>query len=75
MDRSDNGPSGGDLLCILNSPAHGQRAVIQLGAQFFAFQRFRDDEGRALVLADVINRQNVGMVERRGGACFLLKAA
>jgi len=45
-----------------------------LFAQFFAFQQFGDDEGRPLVIADVINRQNVRVIEGGSGAGFLLEA-
>src|SRR5262245_40737706 len=43
--------------------------------QFLAFQQFGDDERRSLVGADVVDRQDVRMIERRGGMRFLLEAA
>ncbi len=44
-------------------------------AQRLAFQQFGDDVRRAFMRADVEYRKDVGMVQRRGGQCLLLKAA
>jgi hypothetical protein len=67
--------SGGDLLRILNGPGHGQRALIELRAQLFAFEQFHHDERRALVIADVVDGRDVWVIERGGGLRFLLEAA
>src|SRR5262245_44429103 len=39
--------SAGDLLGVLYRAARRQRAFVQLFAQFFAFEQFGHDEGRA----------------------------
>src|SRR5215472_3802307 len=38
------------------------------------FEILHDDEGLAFMLADLVNRADVRVVERRGGAAFALKA-
>jgi hypothetical protein len=43
-------------------------------AQRLAFEQFGHDVRRALMSADVVDRENVRMVERRRGARFLLEA-
>src|SRR5271157_2299873 len=43
--------------------------------QRLAFQIFHDDEGPTFVFIDLINRADVGMIERRGGAGLALEAA
>ena len=39
-----------------------------------AFHEFHDDEGAAVVFLNVVDRADVGMVQRGGGAGFALKA-
>ncbi|MCG3159451.1 MAG: hypothetical protein JMDDDDMK_00440 [Acidobacteria bacterium] len=70
-----SGKSGGDLLRVVNRATHRQRALIELRAQFLAFQQFGDEERQALVRADVVNRQDVRVVQCRGRARLLLEAA
>lgn len=67
------GKASGHLLRVLNRFPHGQRTLLKLCTQFFAFQRLGDDERHSLIIADVINRQDVWMIERRSRSCFLLK--
>ncbi len=55
--------------------ASRQRPIPQTVAQRGALQKFRDQIGRALVGADIVDGQNVGMVECAGGASFLFEAA
>jgi hypothetical protein len=43
--------------------------------QRFAFQIFHDDEGLVALLADVVNRADVGMIQRRCGLSFAAEAA
>ena len=43
--------------------------------QRLAIQQFRDEERRAVVHADVVERDDVGMGEGGHGARFLLEAA
>src|SRR5262249_15785108 len=64
----------GNLLSVVNNNAHRQRAFVQLFAQYFAFQQFGHNEWVALVIADVVHRQNVWVIERRGSESLLLEA-
>ena len=59
---------------IVDRFADGQRSIAQPLAQRLAFQQFGDNIRRALFLADVENRKNVGMVQRRRGSRFLREA-
>ena len=43
-------------------------------AQRLSLQQLRDDVGSAFVRPDVVHRENVWMVERAGGARFLLES-
>ena len=54
---------------------NGERPVVQLRAQFSAFEQFHDDVRCAVLRADIVNGQDVRMVERASGAGFALKAA
>ena len=65
-----------DLQRILRGLAHRKRrsgrAAQQL-AQRFAFEQFTDEIRRAFVHAGIVNRQNVRMIQRRQGLCFLVE--
>src|SRR5947209_19758366 len=50
-------------------------AASQSFAQGPTFEEFRDDERSAFVHAELVKRKNVGMVQLRGGARFLLEPA
>ena len=67
-----------DLHAIVNRLPLRQRPAIQNRAQGFSLQQLRDQERhgiRAFTLcANVMNRQNIGMIQRRHGPRFLLKA-
>ena len=41
----------------------------------FAFDELRDEESRAVVIADFVNGQDVGMIERGSGASLVQEAA
>src|SRR6185503_12816209 len=68
------GQTAGDLLRVIEAAAYRERAIIQLRAQFTAYEELRDDVRRAFVMTDVVDRQNVRMIQ--GGSCarFLLEA-
>src|SRR4051812_24805201 len=69
--RQCAGDSGGDVDHFANvEPARGHPL-----AQRFAFDVLGGDVMRAAVLADLINRDDVRMIERRGRARLALKAA
>src|SRR5690349_6544109 len=65
----------GDLGGVVNRLPERQRTGAQAVAQALAFQQLADDIGRAIGLPQVINRKDVGMVERGRGARLLLEAA
>ena len=74
----------GELHRVLDRLADGSRAVASGAAlvagrkpfaQRLALEQLRDDERRAVVLADVVDGQNVRMVQRGGGARLLLEAS
>ena len=69
------GQSSGQLHAVVQHLAQPHRAFTKAIAQGLALQQLGDDVGRAVVLADVENRNDVGMVEGGSGLGFLLKAA
>ena len=50
-----------------------QRAARENVAQALAFEQLRNHEGRAVMLPDIVNTENVGMIERSDGASLLLE--
>ena len=54
--------------------AHGERSGVNPLAERRADEELRHDIRGAPVVADVIERDDVGMVQGGGGACFLLEA-
>jgi hypothetical protein len=61
------------LLCELGRLSRRQRTGIQPSTQGFAFQKLRDQIRRTFVLAKIMNRQNVGMIQRRYRPRLLLE--
>ena len=64
-----------DLDGVVDGLARGERPGPQALAQRLALQQLGHDVGRALVRADVVDGEDVGVVERAGGPRFLLEAA
>ena len=64
-----------NLTRIVNHSALGHCSSAHPLAQRFAFQEFRHDVRRAFMRLDVVDYENVGMIQRPGGACFLLETA
>ena len=62
-----------DLNGVLDRLASGQRAGIETLTQRGAFEQLRDDVGRALMLTDIVDRQNVRMIQRRRRARLSLE--
>src|SRR5438270_11089369 len=52
-----------------------KRARADQILQRLAFEIFHDDEGLIALLADVIDRADIGMVQRRGGLSLTAEAA
>ena len=63
-----------DLLRELGRLPRRQCSGIQPPAQRLALQKLRDEIRRAVMLAKIMNRQNVGMIQRRDRLRLLLKA-
>ena len=69
-------PAPRSWLVPLYSPfAFASGVIVQTLPQRLALQQFGDHVWRAFIRADVEDRQNVGMVQRRSGQGFLLEAA
>jgi hypothetical protein len=64
-----------DLDSIVGRLADGQRPTSKPFAQRLSFEKFLDDVGRSLMLADVINSRNVWMVQSTCRLGLVLEAA
>ncbi len=64
------GNFNGEVLQILQFHRAARDGVFQR----LAFQIFHGDEGGAILLADIMDRADVGMIQGRGGLRFALKA-
>ncbi len=64
-----------DLKGIVERLARGEGAARELGAERLAFQELLDDIGSAVMLSDVVDARDVGMVERTRRLRLLLEAA
>ena len=64
-----------DLAGVVDGLAMRQRRCADARAQRLALEQLRDDVRRALVAADVVDGEDVGVIERAGGARLLLEAA
>ncbi len=67
--------TAGELRRDLGCLARRHRRAVDPLAQRLALEQLRDDVGCTLVSADVVDREDVGMVQHPGRACFLLEAA
>src|SRR5262245_47038977 len=65
----------GNLPRVINRLSLSDWALLYQLAQFFAFEQLGHDIRRAFMRTDIVNREDVRVVERRGGAGFLLEAA
>ncbi len=64
-----------DLEGVVDRLARRELAAGEDGAEGLAFEELLDDVGRAVVLADVVDGGDVGVVEDAGGFGLLLEAA
>src|SRR5262245_34369333 len=62
-----------DLDRVLDRFTYRHRAATETLTECFALQQLRHDIWRAIVLADVMNRENVGMIQGRSSTRFLLE--
>jgi len=65
----------GDLRGDIDGFAQRHGAAIDEIAEGFAVDQFGDDVGDAILAADIVDGDDVGMGERAGGAGFLFEAA
>jgi hypothetical protein len=63
------------LNAVVDGLAHGQRGSGQSLAQSFAFQKLGGDVVQAVLRAGVVEHDDVRVIQRGGGAAFLLEAA
>src|ERR1051326_1324831 len=66
--------SARDLNPEIQNLGESQRSIGNMVLESLAFQQFHDNERPVLLLADVENRADPGVVERRCGACFPAEA-
>ena len=64
-----------DLDRVVDRLARRHRRPVDSRAERFALEQLGDDYGAPSWRADVVDREDVGMVEHPGGARFLLEAA
>ena len=65
----------GDLERVADRSSGREGSSSQARAKRLAFEQLGDDVGRALVRADVMDRQDVGMIQCSRGLRLLLEAA
>src|ERR1700691_1028597 len=53
---------------VFHSTSRRQRAIVHFNAQRMAFEKFGDEVRRVVVFANIVNRENVGMIQRSYGA-------
>ena len=63
-----------DLQRILSRLANGDRATPRPLSKRLAFEQLGHDERRTAISADVVHREDVRVVQRRGRAGFLLES-
>ena len=68
------GQSIGNLLRTLHCFADRQRALVELLAQRAPFEQFRHNVGSFLLSADIVDRENIWMIQRRHCARLLLES-
>jgi hypothetical protein len=59
----------------LDRLAHGHRSIVQSLSQCLAVQQLRDDVWSAVVLSEIVHREDVWVVQSGCGARFLFEAA
>ena len=65
----------GDLACDAHGIPEGQRAVVQGLTERAALHPFHGDPRDAVGFADVVDRDDRGVIQRGGGPSFLLEAS
>ena len=73
--RVRGGKAVGDLRGQVERLANRDRTAADEVAQQFALDQLGDDVGDAVLVAGIVESDDVGMSQSRGGAPFLLEAA
>src|SRR5258706_316529 len=68
------GKSAEDLDAVLDRLPRGERAGRETVAQRLPLKQLRDDVGRAVVVPDVVDGDDVGVAEERGGLGLVFEA-
>ena len=66
--------AGSNLHGVIARLPRGDRSALQYFAQALAFEEFRNQIGISVLRSNVVQTQNVGMIQCRDGARFLLEA-
>ena len=69
------GEAAGDLARVLDRLAHGQRSGRQPLAERIALQELHDRIGNSVLIAEVVDGENVRMGQRRHCAGLALEAS
>ena len=64
----------GHLGGALQRLTHRQRTTLEAGSEGFALDELHDQELDAFVLSDIMQRADVGMIQRRGGMGLALES-
>ena len=72
--RVRGGETVRDFDCVFDRAALGDRTGGEAAAQRQTFEKLRDDEGRAVVRPELVNRQQIRMIENARRACLLLES-
>ena len=67
------GQAPGHLQGVVGRLADGKGSDLQTLPQRLAFEQLRDEVGRALVVPDVVDGEDVRVVEEAGGAGLVLE--
>ena len=73
--RVGGGQAFGDLGAEVDGFPEGNRTAVGEVAEGFAFHQFGDDVGDAVLVADIVDRDDIGVGECAGDAGFLFEAA
>jgi hypothetical protein len=66
--------SCGDLPANIDCLTDRETAAFQSGGERFTFDEFQNKKSRAVDLVQIMNRRNIGMIQRREGDSFALKS-
>ena len=65
----------GDLNGVIDRPVDGHRTIVRDAAQGHSFDQLHHDEVALVRRVDIVDGDDVGVVQRGSGPCFLSEAA